>query len=235
MKDMAIESPAEDPAASAAARVVLFDFDGVIVRGDSFTAFMRWHLRRSWWRLALCILLLPLLAPFCLVKRLRIRILGVFVRIALLGIDNERFERLLDVFVVDWVGRPRIFIRAGIRELRRHMQAGDRVIVVSGCEERLLRRIFDAIGLTGIELIGSRLREGRLGLRKDVHNVGRTKPQQLAAYGIEPPWDVAYSDSAHDIPMLKAAREAVLVNASVETVRRVERALNVAPRRVDWF
>jgi hypothetical protein len=63
---------------------------------------MRWHLRRSWWRLALCILLLPLLAPFCLVKRLRIRILGVFVRIALLGIDNERFERLLDVFVVDW-------------------------------------------------------------------------------------------------------------------------------------
>jgi hypothetical protein len=33
MKDMAIESAAEDPAASAAARVVLFDFDGVIVRG----------------------------------------------------------------------------------------------------------------------------------------------------------------------------------------------------------
>lgn len=232
------ETPGELTAVAAAsdgARVVLFDFDGVIVRGDSFSAFVRWHLRRSWWRLLVCLLLLPVLAPFWFVRRLRMRVLGVFVRIALLGIDSARFEHLLDAFVVDWVGRPRIFLRDGIRELRRHMQVGDRVIVVSGCEERLLRKVFDAIGLTNIELIGSRLKEGRMGMCKLVHNVGRTKPRQLVAHGIEAPWDIAYSDSAHDIPMLKGAREPVLVNASVETVRRIERALGHAPRRVDFF
>lgn len=222
-------------AASGNARVVLFDFDGVIARGDSFSAFLRWHLRRSWWRLLACLLLLPMLAPSWLVRRLRMRVLGVLVRAALLGVDSARFEQLLDAFVIEWVGRPRVFIRGGIRELRRHMQAGDRVIVVSGCEVRLLRRIFDAIGLRNIELIGSRLQEGRMGMCKLVHNVGRTKPRQLAAHGIESPWDIAYSDSAQDIPMLKGAREPVLVNANVEIVRRVERALGLAPRRVEFF
>ncbi|TAH45457.1 MAG: haloacid dehalogenase-like hydrolase [Gammaproteobacteria bacterium] len=235
MMDMIVESAAEETAAKAAARVVLFDFDGVLMRGDAFTAFMRWHLGRSGWRLAACALLMPVLASFLALRPTRMRALGAVVRVALLGLDNTRFERLLDRFVPEFVQRPRIFIRDGIRELRRHMQAGEHVIVVSGCEERLLRRIFDAIGLAEIELISSRLREGRLGMRKQVHNIGRTKPLQLAAYGIESPWDVAYSDSAHDIPMLKGAREAVLVNASEETRQRVARALGQAPRSVNWY
>lgn len=119
--------------------------------------------------------------------------------------------------------------------MRQHVVAGDRVIIVTGCEETLVRAIFDAVGLHGLELVASRLQDGRLGMRKAVHNIGSNKPMQLAAHGIGESWDLAYSDSSKDIPMLKRAREAVLVNADADTIQRVERALGRSVRRVDWF
>ncbi|MGB0135253.1 MAG: haloacid dehalogenase-like hydrolase, partial [Dokdonella sp.] len=76
---------------------------------------------------------------------------------------------------------------------------------------------------------------GRFGMRKLVHNIGAAKPVRIAEHGIEEPWDLAYSDSARDIPMLKRAREAVLVNADVRTVLRVRRALGRDARQVNWF
>ena len=72
-------------------------------------------------------------------------------------------------------------------------------------------------------------------MRKQVHNFGATKPVQIAAHGISEPWDLAYSDSAHDIPMLKRAAEAVLVNADARTSLRVRRALGRDVRQVNWF
>ena len=110
-----------------------------------------------------------------------------------------------------------------------------RVVIVTGCEINLVRAIFAGIGLPDLEIIASRLRRGRLGMRKQVHNFGATKPVQIAAHGISEPWDLAYSDSAHDIPMLKRAAEAVLVNADARTSLRVRRALGRDVRQVNWF
>ena len=57
------EQEAETPAGADAVspRVVLFDFDGVLIRGDSFYLFMRERYRRSWWRRLLALLSTPLL------------------------------------------------------------------------------------------------------------------------------------------------------------------------------
>ena len=215
-------------------RVVLFDFDGVLMRGDAFSRFVRSRLLRSWWRLAIAVLALPILLPVFGVRSMHMPIAGVFVRISLLGISAGRYRDLADAFAVELVQRPRIFIREGIRTLRRHLFAGDRVIIVTGCEETLVRAIFDAIGLRDLEIVASRLQGGRLGMRKDVHNIGSQKPVQLAAMGVNAPWDIAYSDSSRDIPMLKGACEAILVNAGESTTRRVERALGQSLRKVGW-
>jgi phosphatidylglycerophosphatase C len=216
-------------------RVVLFDFDGVLMRGDAFTRFVRSRLRRSWWRSLIVLVLLPLLLPLYTIRMLRIPIISLIVRISLLGVGSLRFESQIRDFARELVGKPRIFIREGVSAMRRHRVEGDRVVIVTGCEERLVRAIFEAVGLPDLEIIASRLREGRLGMCKEVHNFGAAKPAQIALRGISEPWDLAYSDSAHDIPMLKRAREAVLVNADARTALRVRRALGRDARAVSWF
>lgn len=229
-----VDNAAGMPATEHAARVVLFDFDGVLMRGDAFSRFVRSRFRRSWWRALLALAVLPALLPFYAIRSLRMPIIGVFVRISLLGTSQARFEALTLDFASELVGKPRIFIREGISAMRRHILAGDRVIIVTGCEENLVRAIFDSIGLPDLEIIASRLREGRLGMRKLVHNFGKAKPAQIALHGISEPWDLAYSDSAHDIPMLMRATEAVLVNADTRTSLRVRHALGREPRTVSW-
>lgn len=233
--DTRVDDVASELATGQGARVVLFDFDGVLMRGDAFSRFVRSRLLGSWWRLLLALTVFPLLVPFYAIRSLRMPILGIFVRISLLGVSSSRFESLTRDFAREIVGMPRMFIRDGISAMRRHMVEGDRVVIVTGCEESLVRAIFEAIGLPDLEIIASQLRAGRLGMRKRVHNIGSTKPVQIALHGIEEPWDLAYSDSARDIPMLKRAREAVLVNADVRTVLRVRRALGHDARQVNWF
>ena len=233
--DTRVGDDAAAAATHASRRVVLFDFDGVLMRGDAFTRFVRARLFGSWWRLPIALLLIPVLWPFSRIRRLRMPVAGVFVRLALLGVHPERFAQLVRDFAADLVQQPRIFIREGVSAMRRHVVAGDRVVIVTGCELTLAQAIFAAIGLHGLEIIASRLRKGHLGMRKDVHNIGSQKPRQIAAYGISEPWDMAYSDSSRDIPMLKGARVAILVNADAATCRRVERALGRPVRKVDWF
>lgn len=229
------KNAADGPAAHTAQRVVLFDFDGVLMRGDAYTRFIRSRLLHSGWRLLMALAAMPVLLPISAIRSRRTWVAGVFIRISLLGVRTPRYRELARAFAGDLVQRPRIFIRDGISAMRRHVAAGDRVIIVTGCEENLVRAIFDAIGLQGIECIASQLQDGRLGMRRKVHNVGRCKPRQIAGHGIGEPWAIAYSDSSRDIPMLKGAAEPVLVNADAGTCKRVERALGRPVRRVDWF
>lgn len=233
--DASLESAVPPGTAEGRQRLVLFDFDGVLMRGDAYTRFVRSRLRRSWWRLSIALVAVPLLLPLTGIRSLRMPVAGVFVRIGLLGVGAARYREMARAFAAELVQRPRIFIRDGIAAMRRHVVDGDRVVIVTGCEETLARAIFEAIGLHDLEIIASRLREGRLGMRKDVHNIGARKPVQIAAHGLAETWDIAYSDSSRDIPMLRAAREAVLVNAGPQTVKRVEAALGRTVRRVDWF
>jgi phosphatidylglycerophosphatase C len=44
------------------------------------------------------------------------------------------------------------------------------------------------------------------------YNHGETKVATLAAAGFAAPWDVAFTDALGDLPLLRGARRAVLVN-----------------------
>lgn len=222
----------EDVVATAAQRVVLFDFDGVLIRGDAFGLFMRDHYARGWWRKGVVVLAMPwllLVLPFS-----RRRVMRALVHIGLLGIDEARYRELAGTFAATLVRRPRQFCREGLRVLRQHQAAGDRVIIVTGCEHTLVSGVLDGLGLDGIEVLASRLRAGRLGMRSAWHNVGRRKLDALAQHGVEA-WHVAYSDSNQDLPMLAPAVEAVLVNATPKVCKRVEKALGRNVIRAEWW
>ncbi|MHB1272695.1 MAG: HAD family hydrolase [Rhodanobacter sp.] len=224
--------PDTTAAPAAVSRVVLFDFDGVLMHGDAFRLFMRERYARSPWRGLLAFACLPLLLvqlPFS--RRLPVHLL---VRIALLGVGSKRYQVAACGFAASLARRPRQFCRDGMLALRRHQAAGDRVIVVTGCEHVLVNGILQQLGLTDLEVFASQLRPGWLGMRPHWHNVGVRKVRQLAQHGLTS-WQVAYSDSLQDVPMLKSASEVVLVNGTPTLCKKVEKALGRVISRVDWF
>jgi len=217
---------------AAAPRVVLFDFDGVLVRGDAFSLFVRERYRRAPWRYALALLAAPLLLalrPFS--RRWPLRVLA---GIGLLGLGERRYLAAAAAFAAVLARRPRQFFRDGLQALRRHQLAGDRVIVVTGCEHALACGILQQLGLSELEVLASQLRPGWLGMRLLRHNVGRRKVQSLAEHGVGG-WQVAYGDSMYDAAMLQLATEAVLVNGTPALCKKVEKALGRAVTRVEWF
>jgi len=230
-----MDSPAAPRAALEAvdaSRVVLFDFDGVLVHGDTFYHFTRDRYAQAWWRKGLAVLVLPwLLLQLPFSRRGAVRTL---VHIALWGLDEPGYREAAARFGAMLARRPGQFCRDGLRQLRRHQAEGRQVVIVTGCEEHLVRTVLSELGLDGIPIVASSLRPGWLGMRAGHHNVGRRKIQSLAALGVVG-CAVAYSDSSMDIPMLKLAGEPVLVNASPATCKRVERALGKTVGRVDWY
>lgn len=214
--------------------VVLFDFDGVLLHGDAFTLFIRERFRRAWWRLLPGIPLLPLLGVLACRRRGRLAAGRLLARIALLGVDERRYQTLVDRFAEDLVKASRRVSRMAVASLRQQLLAGARVLIVSGCEERLLCAILAELGITDMEVIASRVEWRLSGMRVVWHNVGVRKIARLASHGIEPPWDEAISDSWSDLPILAAARDPVLVNATPKLCKRVEKALGRSVRRVEW-
>lgn len=212
-------------------RVVLFDFDGVLIRGDTFAMFMRNRYAHARWRKGLVLLFSPwflLLLPFS-----RRRVLRALVHVGLLGLNEARYRDLAQAFAVALVRQPGRFCREGLGALRKHQAAGDLVVIVTGCEESLVRSVLAELGVANVKVLASRLRASRFGMRSDWHNVGRRKVERLAQHGIEA-WQVAYSDSSQDLPILALAAEAVLVNATPKLCKRVEKALGRSVKRAEW-
>jgi phosphatidylglycerophosphatase C len=228
MKDEVPPLSAED----ACPRVVLFDFDGVLIRGDAFYLFVRDRYAHSLWRKSLALLSAPLLLlmlPFS--RRWASRWL---VRIALLGQRPEGYALAANSFAATLARRPRQFCRDGLSALRRHQAQGDRVILVTGCEQALVSGIVQQLGLDGLEILASQLRHGWSGMCMGWHNIGRRKVESLARHGVSE-WQVAYGDSVHDAAMLKVSGEAVLVNGTPKLCKKMEKLLGRTLTRVDWF
>lgn len=214
--------------------VVLFDFDGVLFRDNAFYALVRARFRRSWWRVAALVILSPGL-PLLLFPRGRRWLRHGAVRLAWVGVSERRYRRIAESFGRELARRPGSFLREGLNTLRAHVANGDRVLVVSACEETLLGSMLDEIGLGDVELIASRVRSSLFGVRSVVLNFGAEKPRQIQLRGIEAPWAVAYSDSLSDAPMLRSARDPVLVNATPKLCKALERKLGRPLRRVEWY
>jgi phosphatidylglycerophosphatase C len=227
-----VHAPVQAGSDAGAPRTVLFDFDGVLFQGDAFELFIRHRYARSPLRRLLAVLTMPWWLPCGVVSRKRAA--RALVHVALCGLDAQRYRLAAEAFADEIVRRPRQFYRDGLNTLRRHLAEGDEVIVVTGCAQILAARLLHQLGLSGLSVLASELKPGLFGMRVRVHNVGRRKVQNLATKGVQG-WRLAYSDSFQDMPMLKQAGEAVLVNGTPKLCKRVEKALGRSVTRVAWY
>lgn len=225
----------EDTAADGR-RVVLFDFDGVIVRHQTLELFFRERLSGlGRWRLLLALPVVPLV-PLLIGSPGGNRFLGrLFLRVVTFGRREATYRRWVAAFGRTYARRPGVFCRDAVATLRRHVDEGDRVVIVTGNDGHLVEAILDEVNLRGYELAASRTRGGAFGVRFVQHNVGAMKVRALEKAGIPRPWAIAYGDSLSDVPMLKAAEAPHLVNPKPKTAKKANRLLGDRLTVVHWF
>lgn len=227
-------SPSPTLIEASEARIVLFDFDGVLVHNDLFESFLRNRFRRQPWRLLPLLLVLPIVMLLLVMPIGRRLLIKLLVRLGLLCSYLKSLEPELERWGRKRARLPGVVVRDGVLALRRHVASGDRVVVVTGCEQGLAHSLLDELALGDVEIIGSRLRDGWFGAKPLRQIIGRRKIPALADYGIHAPWAVAYSDSSRDTPMLKGAKEAILVNVDPRRRKRIEHRLGRKLVQVSW-
>jgi phosphatidylglycerophosphatase C len=192
--------------------VAVFDLDGTLLRGDSFSRFGRQLIFRGRTRAAATVLAAPLLgAMFLMPPTRRLAVTGL-LWLATSGMSAHRFAALAATFAAEHAAETAgNRIPAVLDRLRAHLDVGDRVVIATACADPLATEICRALGLDGVEIIAAQLRPGRSGMRP-VHGCrGAQKVQRLRDAGIDTPVAYAYTDSAADIPLLLAARQRYLV------------------------
>ena len=198
---------------TATSPLVVFDFDHTLYDGDSGGHLVMWLIKRSWLRRLGALLATPVLLP--LVAFLPTRRFGIsgYLWIGTLGLHERRaLDRLIDRYVTHDEARIRArLLPRALEVLQRHRDAGDRVVVATGAPPELARAILDFVAHQDLPVIGSLSRPflGGLITREHCHHANKMRMVRAAGYA---PIDVAYSDSAADLPLLQAARAPVVVN-----------------------
>ena len=216
-------------------KLVVFDFDHTLYDGDSGGHLVTWLIKRSWARRIGAVLAAPLLLP--LVAFLPTRRFGIsgFLWIGTLGLHTRNdLDALIDAYVTHDAKaiRERLLPKA-LAVLQRHRDAGDRVLVATGAPPELARAILDFVAHQDLPVIGSLSRPllGGLVTREHCHHANKMRMVRGAGYG---EIDVAYSDSAADLPLLQAAREPVVVNPKHGRVDFFRRVLPPGTPILNW-
>jgi HAD superfamily phosphoserine phosphatase-like hydrolase len=215
-------------AAQRASPVVVFDFDGTLVRRDSFLDFsLRYCLRRPL-RLLLAVLLLPLAALLSLRSSRRAGSLLLWVMTVL--VPTRRFVRELEDYakrVLPGLASERIFAELGTQR-----SAGRRVVIATGTVPLLVRSLLRRRGLPPLEVVGSRLRAFAGGLVVETHCTGRCKVRELKRRLGVTRWLAVYTDSHADRALIRMAGHVTLVGPGARTLALTQRMLGPGALRV---
>lgn len=214
------------PKPRADAPFVVFDFDHTLYDGDSGSHLFAWLIRRNLWRLALALLMTPLLAPMVAIMATRRHGISGYVWIGTVGFHRRRdLDALIDAYVAGHVEPIKArLLPIALEVLHRHRVAGDNVLIATGAPPRLARAILGFVAHEDVPVIGTLVgpKLGALGAVRHCHAAEKMRMIRDAGYADD--IAIAYSDSRADLPLLKAARNPVVVNpksSAIETFREV--------------
>lgn len=197
--------------------LVVFDFDGTLVHGDSMTGFAVEYLLRHPVRLLLLGPALPVALALMLVGPTRTLGVTVFWWLLTCGTRTREVARALRAYARTTLAeRGHVATLAAFAE---HLARGDRVVVATAAPALVVHELLRDRGLAGARVVGTRLLRCSGGLVTAPHCIGVTKVIELERRLGVTRWAAVYSDSAFDLPLMRRASRVTLVN-----VGRVARA-----------
>jgi phosphatidylglycerophosphatase C len=208
----------------AASEVVVFDFDGTLVRRDSFMDFAVRYCRSRPARLVLLCAVSPLAGVFAL--RSIAAGSSVLLWAMTVGTSTRCFLLALRAYATRTL--PQHAHSSIFQELTRHLQAGRRVVIATGSVPSIVRGLLSARGLGRLPIVGTRLRSKWGGLIADTHCTGKTKVDELQSrFGIVE-WSMVYTNSFADRALISRARHITLVCPSRRTLLSTQRLIDGA-------
>jgi phosphatidylglycerophosphatase C len=201
--------------------VAVFDLDGTLTWRDTLLPFLVGYLWRHPGRLAGVWRLVPAVLGYALGGQDRGDLKSRVIRIVMGGETRAAVDSWADTFVAGLMPNRRLR-PAALAVLEAHRTAGDHLILLSASPDLYVPRIgrglgFERIICTELEWRGERL-DGTLKTpnrqgREKVHCLERLRAEyaglRVAAYG----------NSASDLPHLRIADKAMLVNATAAARR----------------
>lgn len=203
--------------------ITVFDLDGVLTRADTMATLLFARLRARPWRVipVAALALVAALAPAD--GQVRPRCNRAIVSVALRGVDEREYRRLVQQAAVRLARRRGNSSAAVMRELRAARREGA-CVVSTATEHSLALRYLEELGVTEVPVIASRFEFRRRGPRFRWHNVGGNKVDSFRRAHHDEQIGTFYTDSASDLPLAQLAERTVLVGASRRSAREFARA-----------
>lgn len=215
-------------------QTVLFDFDHTLTRGDAFLAFVLDLLQKEPLRALAPALTASVTSVGLLHPATTSVALAASLWSATLGLDEAALTARKVAFVEQLRAQGTWFYEDARRAVAAHRARGDRLVLVTGCEADLAARLCRAFEIGELEIVGSRIARVAGGWWLAEHCYHARKLSCLGRHGVQPPFDCVYTDSSRDLPLLRNARAATLVNASQATQERAQRELAERVTIVQW-
>ena len=203
-------------------QIAVFDLDGTLLRGDSTAAWLRVLLLSSWLRFTVAAITSPICLFLVWLPASRRIGASVLLWIATVGYDQNALAESIEAFAKRFEQGERSlrWRNDGLREMDRHLAAGDRVLVVTAAPVWLAERLLAS--RADVRVLGSTLVRRWGGWVIGHHCYGKEKCRTLEQNGYGTAWDYAYTDSYDDAPLLAAAgKHGFIVNARPGVVARL--------------
>jgi len=220
---------------TATPQTVVFDFDHTLYNGDSGQHLVIWLLRCNWWRRLLALLIAPIFAPMIAYLPTRRCGLSGFVWVGSVGLGlRHGLTPRLERYLVEHAQTLRTrLLPSALAVLQQHLDAGDTVVVATGAPPTLARGILALSGYEHLPVLGTEVNPFLGGLRITHHCHFEEKMRILREAGYAR-IDMAYSDSSADLPLLKAARNPVVVNPKPARIPMFQRVLPPGTPILNW-
>jgi phosphatidylglycerophosphatase C len=205
--------------------LAVFDLDGTLLDSDSTALWLWERVRRSWTRAAAALVVAPVAVPMVLVPRTRRAGASILLWIATAGLDEAALAAACAAFAQRFQAGavPLRWRDLGLAALDAHLQAGDRVVIVTAAPTLLAQALVTLLDRP-IMVLGTSLKRQAGGWVADVHCRHQRKCQALAEAGHGGRWAYAYTDSLDDLPLLRGADRPVIVKGGPAAQRRLTRA-----------
>ena len=212
--------------------VALFDLDGTLTWRDTLVPFLLRYASHHPRRLLRLTRMLPAAVAY-LANRDRGLLKSRFIQAAMAGDARSRVDAWADEYVASLQGRG-VFRAEALSVVEAHRAAGHRLVLLSASPDLYVPRIGTLLGFERTLCTEVEWRQERLdGALRTPNRRGEEKSNCLAWLRTQYPGlpVVAYGNSASDLPHMRKADEALLVNAN-GAAKREAAAAGIAV--TDW-